>query len=132
MKTELFPAVDRELRDMLDELDGSRLVVALVPQRHFTNEGGCVRVAIEKNAPWYRNFCAVYPSGRVRRNAAPDTRIRRANTRRALLALIAGRDGGIYGAHLLAIAQCRLRAPSPLAAAVTARRRQMDRAACFA
>ncbi len=132
MKTELLPDLASALRGMLDELDGSRLVVALVPQRIHTNEGGCVRVAIEKNATWYRNYCGAYASRRVRGNAAFDTKIRRENTRRALLALIAGRDGGIYGAHLLAIAQCRMRAPSALAACVAARRRQMDRAACFA
>jgi len=77
--------------ELLDELEGSQLEVILVPQRIHTNEGGCVRVAISKNATWYRRFCVLYCSSRVRKNAAFDTKIKRAIVVRTLQAIADGR-----------------------------------------
>jgi hypothetical protein len=54
MTTELHEA----LTQMFEELDSSCLEVMLVPQRYRTNEGGMIRVALSKNATWYRAFCA--------------------------------------------------------------------------
>lgn len=90
---------------MLAELEGNRLEVILVPQRRWTNEGGCVRVAVSKNCRWYRAWCAKYPSSRVRRNSAPDTLIKRANTVKALEGLIAGTYQGKYREGLVKIAE---------------------------
>lgn len=104
---------------MLDELESLRLEVVLIPQRIHTNEGGCVRCVVSKNAPWYRELCAGYSSTRVRRKAAFDTRIRRANIVRILHRLsapdsAASRSG--YAAHLLNIARNRVKASAVPAA----------------
>lgn len=131
MNTENFPPLARALESLLEELEANRLEVALIPQRVRTNEGGCVRVAISKNARWYRDFCAAYSSSRVRRNAAPDTAIRRENTVRALRSLLAGRSGGKYGPHLVAIAKAAMRRTSAMDTAIKSARRSLDRAACF-
>lgn len=131
MKTHLLPEHAAALRVMADELESSRLVVALVPQRIRTNEGGCVRVAVEKNAKWYRDFCAAYPSARRRKNAAFDTRIRRTNTARALAAMLRGEFRSAYCGHLLAIARHRAAAPSAFDASVAARRRALATSALF-
>lgn len=64
---------------MLAELESNRLVVVLVPCKRRVNEGGCIRVATEKNCKWYRVFCARHLSDRKRRKSAVDTRIKRAN-----------------------------------------------------
>lgn len=78
--------------ELLAELESSRLEVVLVPQKQRTNEGGMIRVAASRNAAWYRRFCAAYPSGRIRRNNAPDTRIRRRETLRALESIVSGNE----------------------------------------
>ena len=70
--------------ELLGELEGSCLEVALVPTRWRMNEGGCIRVAVSKNATWYQRFCRQHPSARIRKNQAFDTRIKRRNTIRAL------------------------------------------------
>lgn len=132
MKTHLLPEHAAALAEMRDELEASRLVVVLVPQRIRTNEGGCVRVAVEKNAKWYRDFCADYPSARRRRNAAFDTRIRRADTLRTLAAMLRGEFRSAYCAHLLAIARHRAAAPSRTDAAIVSTRRRLAMAALFA
>jgi len=132
MKTHLLPEHAAALAEMRDELESSRLVVALVPQRIRTNEGGCVRVAVEKNAKWYRDFCADYPSARRRKNAAFDTRIKRDNTLRALAAMLRGDVRSVYSGHLLAIARHRAAAPSRTDNAIAAARRRLASAALFA
>lgn len=101
------PEIKAELERMLDELESAQLVVILVPQRRHTNTGGMVRVAVEKNVLWYRQFCARFPSTRVRRNAAPDTKIKRANVRAVLAALIAGCTRSSYAPALLGLARRR-------------------------
>ena len=92
------------LEVMLAELESSRLEVVLVPCRRFVNHGGCVRVAISKNAPWYQRFCADHGSSRKRKNAAHDTRIKRREIVRILGNLIAGRSRSKYAPALLRIA----------------------------
>lgn len=90
---------------MLCELESSHLEVILVPQRRFTNEGGMVRVAVSRNCKWYRAFCRANPSSRVRRNSAPDTRIKRFRTVAALGAMIAGEHSTYYRRELERIAR---------------------------
>lgn len=76
---------------MLAELESNRLVVILVPCKVRVNEGGCIRVAAEKNCLWYRMFCRRHLSGRVRNNSALDTRIKRQNVINLLSRLAAGK-----------------------------------------
>jgi hypothetical protein len=78
------------LEQMRAEFEGNRLEVILVPCRTYSNIGGCIRVAASKNARWYRSFCAAHGSSRLRRNNAPDTRIKRANIAALLDRLCAG------------------------------------------
>jgi hypothetical protein len=89
---------------MLAELESSCLEVALVPCRRFVNEGGCIRVAVQKNTRWYRDFCARHLSSRRRQNALPDTKIKRRDTIRVLEAIIAGKARSKYVPDLLRIA----------------------------
>lgn len=110
-----------ELELMLNELDSSQLEVVLVPQRRFTNHGGMVRVAISKNAKWYRDFCGRFSSSRVRRNVAFDTRIKRRHILRVLRALLAGKSTSIYAPALLGIARSRAGAAMAQAAREGAR-----------
>ena len=86
------------------ELESNQLVVILVPQKRHTNEGGMIRVAVSKNATWYRRFCAAHLSGRKRRNNASDTRIKRFRTIAALQAMIAGVRSTYYNEQLTRIA----------------------------
>lgn len=91
---------------MLAELESSQLEVVLVPTRRWANEGGCVRVAISRNCDWYRRFCGLHGSDRVRRNALFDTRIKRRAVVRLLGRLIAGEPSrSKYVSDLLAIAE---------------------------
>lgn len=112
MKTEMMPDLRNELSEMLNELESYRLEVALVPQKRFTNEGGMIRVAVCQNAKWYRDFCAAHLSRRVRRKAATDTRIKRAGTVRALVAMLAGDWRSDYCATIAAIARSRMQRKS--------------------
>lgn len=102
------------LEEMLNELESSCLEVILVPERRRTCEGGCIRVAVSKNALWYRQFCATYLSTRKRRNLAPDTCIRRRETLNALRRMIAGKASpkSHYVYRLEIIAEQRLRRTS--------------------
>lgn len=94
------------LTEMLEQLESSCLEVMLIPQRYRTNEGGMIRVAVSKNATWYRGFCAQYLSGRQRKNNAPDTKIKRAQTLRTLRRLLTGvPPQGEYAFRLMPIAR---------------------------
>jgi hypothetical protein len=96
------------LEIMLAELESTRLEVGLAPCRRFANEGGCIRVCLSRNADWYRRFCTAHPSGRFRRNAKPDTRIKRRDTIRVLGRLIAGRASlSKYAPEFVALARRR-------------------------
>ncbi len=93
------------LEIMLAELESNRLEVMLVPQKRFTNECGMIRVAVSKNCTWYRKFCARHLSGRLRKNSAPDTKIKRRDTIRSLNRMMAGKWGGKYETELSQISK---------------------------
>lgn len=105
--------------ELLGELESSCLEVCLVPERRRTCEGGMIRVAVSKNASWYRAFCSEYTAlrfrktkrGKVpyqRKNALHDTRIKRAHTIRTLQRFAAGEaPQTVYGERLLPIIQRR-------------------------
>lgn len=100
----------QELELMLAELESSRLEVVLVPARFEVNVGACVRVAISRNADWYRRFCGAHGSSRRRRNLAWDTCVKRRDTVRLLETLIGGRaTRSGYAEELLSIAWRRCR-----------------------
>lgn len=63
------------LRFMYDELEANRLNVVLIPAPEQAHIGHKIRVAEGQNPPWYKEFCAAYPST-VGRNS---TIIRRHN-----------------------------------------------------
>jgi hypothetical protein len=92
------------LECMLAELESACLHVLLAPAPYPTHEGHCVRVVANKNARWYRDFCAQYRSTRRRKNPRTDTAIRRRNTIAALQRMIAGVDSGTIYAERLTIA----------------------------
>lgn len=75
---------------LLAELESNRLEVAIVPAPHPRHSLHGVRVAVSRNPTWYRRLCALFPSGRNRARALPDTRIRRAAIVRILSRLAAG------------------------------------------
>ncbi len=104
----LHTELSREVELMLGELESFRLVVALVPQRTWTNEGGMVRCVVERNARWYRDFCEAHASSRIRAKSAFDTRIKRRGTVETLKAILNGRSESKYTSHLLAIARRRV------------------------
>jgi hypothetical protein len=103
----MSPAILEAVEAMRNELESSCLEVILVPQRRRTNEGGMVRVAVSKNATWYRKFCGAHLSSRKRRNNAPDTAIKRADTLRGLDELARGECRSTYARRLLEIAERR-------------------------
>lgn len=93
---------------MLAELESHQLLVILVPlnpRLRGYNEGGCRRVCMDKNPPWYSHFCCEHASSRGVRRGGFDTRIKRANTLRAIRQLIDGKPAGKYGPELLEIAR---------------------------
>lgn len=109
--TEILPGLAAALQEMQAEFESMRLEVILVPERHRTHDMGMVRVAVQKNAPWYRRLCGRYSSSRFRRNLAFDTRIKRAGISRILGRLCDGRaTKSQYAADILAEARNRVRA----------------------
>lgn len=80
----------RALRGMLADLTSHKLEVILAPSKHdeIAERGGMIRVVMDQNAPWYQRLCAAYPSTRKRDKRAPDTRIKREDTIRALEQMI--------------------------------------------
>jgi hypothetical protein len=91
---------------MLAELESNRLEVVLAPCKRPSNVCGYIRVVASRNADWYRKFCAAHPSGRNRRNALPDTRIRRRDIGRLLRRLSAGQPSSSkYADELIRIAR---------------------------
>ncbi len=85
---------------MLDQLRGNRLEVAKLP-----TATGYRRFVVSQNAPWYREFCAAWErergvrGGRFGRNR-PRTIIRRRDTERALVRMLAGDFSGEYAERL--------------------------------
>jgi len=90
---------------LLMQLESSCLEVVLVPSKRFVNEGGCIRVAQQRNAKWYQQFCKNHSSDRRRKNLLHDTKIKRRNVIRALELMIAGLPAGKYEPELKKIAQ---------------------------
>lgn len=89
------------LAAMLDEVEAHMLTVCLAPAPRPAHSGHCVRVRMDINPPWYRAFCAAFPSARGVRRGKMDTAIRRRETANALRAMIAGRMPPRYGPRLL-------------------------------
>jgi hypothetical protein len=82
---------------MLDELEGSRLDVYLIPC--WGDYGDRFRrVAVERNPDWYRQLCDAYQSqrSRPRRRRHGDTKIKRRHTLRALREIASGRVATEY------------------------------------
>jgi hypothetical protein len=93
------------LVEMQAQFEASCLEVVLVPSRRAVNEGGCIRVAANRNCDWYRRFCARHTSSRLRFRALVDTKIKRRNVAHLLAQLLAGRPTrSKYAAELQAIA----------------------------
>lgn len=91
---------------LLAELESSQLQVVLVPALRQNAETDCIRVAVEKNADWYRRFCARHQSSRGHRRGKFDTRIRRANVVAVLRRLSSGLPTrSKYAVELTAIAE---------------------------
>ena len=87
---------------MRAELESTRLTVALAPYQRG-RAGNSIRVVEQRNPAWYSRFCAAYPSSRKRSRKKPDTRIRRANTLRALAELERGKMASEYAARLFPV-----------------------------
>lgn len=86
---------------MLEELESSRLVVCVAPAPDPRHTGHGVRCVFEKNAAWYRAFCAAFPSSRRDQNSKGRTAIKRRETSANLLRLVSGiRAGPVYGPRL--------------------------------
>lgn len=101
----MLAAIRNGLIMLQAEFESSQLEIALVPCRRDANVGGCIRVAVSKNATWYRDFCARHASSRVRRKQAFDTRIKRRNVERLLARLVAGESSSSkYTAEILKLA----------------------------
>jgi hypothetical protein len=89
-----------------DELECRRLDVYLSPAwGSYGDDGKQLRVAMDQNPRWYREFCAAYPANRSRprRRSKPDTIIKRRHTLRALREIAAGRAQTTYARRLLPI-----------------------------
>ncbi len=84
-------AIQRMAQAMADELERNRLTVVLTPAEREDNVGARVRTVVGENPEWYQKLCAAHPTTRVRKNRAPDTKIKRGMTIRALRAIHAGR-----------------------------------------
>ncbi len=73
--------------------------------------GGKIRCVMGQNPQWYQRFCAQHLSTRKRRNALPDTRIKRANVVALLERLCAGKTSRSY--YLAEIVQVARSLPPP-------------------
>ena len=90
------------LAAMLEELESQGLAVELAPAPDARHEMHFIRVVVCRNPPWYRSFCERFLSSRKRCRRLPDTAIRRADTLRALRALLDGESAGpCYGPRLI-------------------------------
>ena len=74
---------DPELSTVLDEMafefGESYHEVILLPSKIETcaNDGGCIRVATNRNPKWYREMCARFPKKRGRARKKPRTHIKK-------------------------------------------------------
>ncbi len=77
---------------MLNELQSSQLVTVLVPsKRADRRDWDHIRVNMDENPKWYRDFCARHPSQRGVRRGKFDTAIRRQHIVNCLGRLVAGK-----------------------------------------
>jgi hypothetical protein len=94
------------LEIMLAELESHRLEVCLAPsRRHDRRDWDMIRVCLDTPPRWYSKFCAAHTSSRGIRRGKHDTRIKRANTLRALNQMLAGVPAGKYEPDLARIAR---------------------------
>lgn len=84
-------ALKHGLEQLQGEFESHQLEIVLVPCKVRVNEGGCIRVAVSKNARWYSQFCSRHPSSRKRGNTLFDTCIKRRNIARLLQRLVDGK-----------------------------------------
>lgn len=94
------------LEQLLNELQSHQLQTILAPsKRSDRREWDMIRVNMDENPRWYRNFCARHPSTRGVRRGKFDTVIRRIRTEQTLKRLIAGKHtNSIYADELLRLA----------------------------
>lgn len=96
--------LQRLAKEYLLELDSHHLEVVLVPSRDHdcALRGGMIRAVQEQNAEWYRKFCSEHESNRKDRLrwSKFKTKIKREQTRNALLELIAGKCETHYARDL--------------------------------
>ena len=88
---------------MLAELTSHRLEVILTPSRRaeVAEQGGMIRVILDRNADWYRRMCEDHPSTRTRKKTSSDTKIKRQDTITALEHML--RNGWAQGFYQLTI-----------------------------
>ena len=87
-----------QARVLLEELQSTRLEVIKVPAR----DGGYVRLTVNRNCDWYRDFCASYTRFRRQRDR---TIIKRCHTITALKRIQAGDRLTEYAKRLLVYVQ---------------------------
>jgi len=83
----------------------NHLTVVLVPSRRIADERSRIRVAVELNAEWYRDFCGAF--SRTSRGRKVKTTIRRRETRLALEEMIQGCATSVYAQRLLPYVNAR-------------------------
>lgn len=99
-------SMSRRLQYLLCELESNSLQVCLAPSKRGINESDQIRVALSRNANWYRAMCAKFQSGRKKSRTNFDTLIKRRETLKALNRLIDGRAlGTVYEERILAAAK---------------------------
>ncbi len=90
-----------QLREMLSELQGNRLEVALLERADEDGESrGNRLVVVSQNAGWYRVLCGNHLTTR-RRYPKPRTVIRRVHTVRALKRMMSGDRTSVYAQRIL-------------------------------
>lgn len=90
-------------RYMHDELDSRCLLVAVAK---VNEDGKGIRVCLDQNPDWYREFCASYMNRRRNRKwRRPRTFIKRIATLNALKRIAAGDLSGVYAERLLPFVQ---------------------------
>ncbi len=96
----MMVTVQEKAKIMLYVMANRRLRVYLMPcQRGRTHNK--LRVVFQRNAKWYREFCALYPSSREYKGSKFKTLIKRRETMNALGRIIDGVGGGLYVERIL-------------------------------
>lgn len=73
------PELSSALDEMAFEFSESYHEVILLPSRieSTAKDGGCIRVATNRNPKWYRDMCARFPKKRGRARKKPRTHIKK-------------------------------------------------------